>query len=161
MDYVDYVQWVVLAAAGVDPVGFPSCTNTDVGAARMMMYAYDQAAGDGIYEDADMAEYCGGYGWYTSAEDLAVFAAALHDDTLLEDSTRQLMTEDNLGWTDVNTDAGRGSGHRGTWLLGGKGSSAAVLRLPLDVDLAVVINTGGLDARQAAVDGFNRMYGYD
>jgi hypothetical protein len=151
--FENYVRSVVFAPMGIDG----RCRSSDATDTRYYNFPAGGAAG---YEEPDRLLLCGGYGWFLSAHELAAFMAhTRYNDAIISDAVRDTMDDLFLGWMDPANGYGSAVGvfgtyhaHGGDWYHGPGEAHTCVMKFPIHVEVALVINSErGFDGYQCSV----------
>jgi CubicO group peptidase (beta-lactamase class C family) len=150
--YEQYVAANVLTPAGINS---PFCAPREAQSTRTRYYLFGAPASDAGVDLGDWGLSCGATGYYLSAVELgALLANMRYTDAVIDDSIRNLMNEDFLGWLNPVTFAGFvvSPDVEGDWGIyrahGGDSASAAVpgmtscmMNFPINVEAVLLINS--------------------
>ncbi|NIP79481.1 MAG: hypothetical protein GWM90_09800, partial [Gemmatimonadetes bacterium] len=158
--YRFYVQQAIM-----DPIGVPlaDCVQPP-GTPATLFYLFGTV--DGGVDPGDWSLMCGGGGYYLSAIDLVRFMVAIrYQDEILSPANRQVMDQELVGWccnSSLTGDHGEYHSHGGA--LGyssGAGMSSAIMKFPIEVEAALIINSVGgnhSNARTVLRDAFDAAW---
>jgi hypothetical protein len=140
--FEDYVIKTIFEPIGI----FGRCRSSDPADTRYYNWPPDNQPG---YVEPDRLLGCGGYGWFLSSNELGAFLAHLrYTNTLVSPTTRGMMDQYFLGWQNPADGYSWGEGvfgtyhsHGGTWDNTSGEARTCIMKFPIKVEVALVINS--------------------
>lgn len=154
-DYESYIREYLLIPAGIN--GMKLKVDADE-----VAWSYDYS-GDpeiGAPITYDFTDEAAAYGWYATANELAVFLRFVQTNRYLSEDATAAMLENELGWGKSKLPSGYAYRHDGQWIIENNvGVRTGMGIFPDDVEAVILINTNGpFFPGTILMDGFRDCY---